>query len=125
MKRILIIEDDRKIAAALAVRLRAAGYQVLETFDGREGLLSAVLQKPDLIISDIWMPNPIGFLNQERLCQLGLTDVPVIYITASQKQDLPQIAQQEGAAAFFEKPYNAEELLDAVERALCETKMAA
>ena len=126
MKKILIVEDDRKIAAALGVRLKAAGYEVLAAFDGREGLLSAVCQRPDLIISDIWMPEPIGFLNQERLGQLGLADVPVIYITASKKKDLREIAQEEGAAAFFEKPYDAEALLDAIGQALAErSSMAA
>jgi DNA-binding response OmpR family regulator len=124
MKKILVVEDDRKIAAALAVRLKAAGYEVLTAFDGREGLLAAVGQKPDLIVSDIWMPEPIGFLNQERLHQLGLEGMPVIYITASRKEDLRQIARQEGAAAFFEKPYQAEELLGAIARALSEISLA-
>src|SRR5947207_14086169 len=125
MKKILIIEDDRKIAAALAVRLKAGGYEVLAAFDGREGVLSAVSEQPDLIISDIWMPDPIGFLNKERLAQLGLASVPVIYITASKKKDLRQIAQEEGAAAFFEKPYDAGQLLAAIARALSESSVAA
>src|SRR5260221_7175032 len=118
MKKILIVEDDRKIAAALAIRLKAAGYQVLTSFDGRDGLLSAVRQKPDLIISDIWMPEPIGFFNQDRLANLGLAGVPVIYITASKRKELQQIAREEGAAAFFEKPYDAEQLLAAIGQAL-------
>ena len=124
MKRILVIEDDRKIAAALAIRLKIAGYDVLTAFDGHEGLLAAVCQQPDLIISDIWMPDPIGFLNRERLAQLGLPGVPVIYITGSKKQDLPQIAREEGAAAFFEKPYDANQLLTAIERAFAEASLA-
>ena len=125
MKKILIVEDDRKIAAALAVRLKSAGYQVLTSFDGRDGLLSAVRQKPDLIISDIWMPEPIGFFNQDRLANLGLAGVPVIYITASKKKELRQIAREEGAAAFFEKPYDADQLLAAIGQALSEQSLVA
>jgi len=125
MKTILIVEDDRNIAAALAVRLNAEGYKVLSAFNGREGLLTAVREKPDLIISDIWMPEPIGFLNPERLSKLGLTEMPVIYITASKKKDLCEIAYQEGAAAFFEKPYDPDELLAAVDHALSATELAA
>ena len=125
MKKILIIDDDPRIATALAVRLTAAGYQVCTACDGHEGLLSAVSQKPDLIISDIWMPDPIGFLNQDRLCQLGLAGVPVIYITASKKKDLRQIALEEGAAGFFEKPYDAEELLGAVAQLLSGARVCA
>ena len=114
MNKILIIEDDKRIASALAIRLSAAGYAVLSAFDGFQGLKAAVVQKPDLIITDIWMPHPLGFLNRERMHNLGLGGVPVIYITASRKKDLRQIAMEEGAAAFFEKPYNPEELLSCI-----------
>src|SRR5947207_1508493 len=124
MKRILIVEDNRRIAAALTIRLKAAGYGVLFASNGREGLLLAVREKPDLIISDIWMSEPIGFLNPERLSKLGLPPIPVIYITASKKKDLCEIAYQEGAAAFFEKPYDAEELLAAVVNALSPVHVA-
>jgi DNA-binding response OmpR family regulator len=118
MKTILVVEDDSRIAAALTVRLQAAGYRVLTAPDGRTGITSAVTAKPDLIITDIWMPDPIGFLTKERLHNLGLTGVPVIYITASKKKDLRKTAEEEGAAGFFEKPYDPQELLAAVAKAL-------
>jgi DNA-binding response OmpR family regulator len=120
MKTILIIEDDARTAAALELRLKAAGYRVLIAADGRNGILAAASQNPDLIISDIWMPKPIGFLGMERRRFLGLENVPVIYITASRKTDLRQIAIEEGAVGFFEKPYDAQELLAAVAGALAE-----
>ena len=125
MKTILVVEDNPLIAAALMVRLRAAGYEVLTAVDGHEAILSAVRGKPDLIISDIWMPKPIGFLNPDRLHQLGLAEVPVIYITACRKADLPRIAREEGAAAFFEKPFDAKALLKAVADALEQRSFAA
>jgi DNA-binding NtrC family response regulator len=107
------------------VRLQAAGHEVLTSFDGHEGLLMAVRHQPDLIISDIWTPEPMGFLGQERLAILGLSGVPVIYMTASKKTDLRQIAEEEGAYAFFEKPYDADELMAAVSQALSETRVLA
>ena len=126
MKKILIVEDNLKIAAALAVRLKHAGYDVLTAADGLQGLKVAVVAKPDLIVSDIWMPAPIGFLTKDRLINLGLADVPVIYITASKKKDLKNIALEEGAAGFFEKPYDANELLAFIAHALpAETSCAA
>ena len=118
MKKILIVEDNLKIAAALSVRLKHAGYDVLTAADGLQGLKVAVVAKPDLIVSDIWMPAPIGFLTKDRLINLGLADVPVIYITASKKQDLKNIALEEGAAGFFEKPYDSNELLAFIAHAL-------
>jgi DNA-binding response OmpR family regulator len=125
MKTILIIEDDARIAAALDLRLKAAGYRVLIAADGRHGILAAASQNPDLIISDIWTPEPIGFLGWERRRLLALDEVPVIYITASKKKDLRQIAMEEGAAGFFEKPYNVEELLAAVAGALAQPRAPA
>lgn len=124
MKTILIIEDDARIAAALQVRLKAAGYRVLISADGRHGILTAASQNPDLIISDIWMPKPSGFLSWERRRLLALDGVPVIYITACKKKDLRQIALEEGAAGFFEKPYHIEELLAAVAAALAKPRTA-
>ena len=120
MKTILIIEDDPRIATALHVRLKAAGYRVLITTDGHQGILAAASQNPDLIITDIWMPNPIGFLGSQRRRFLGLDHVPVIYITGSRKKDLRQIAIEAGAVAFFEKPYDVRKLLAAVADALAE-----
>jgi two-component system, OmpR family, response regulator VicR len=125
VKTILIIEDDARIAAALEVRLKAAGYRVLISTDGHHGVLAAASQNPDLIISDIWMPKPIGFLGGERRRFLGLEHVPVIYITGSKKKDLRQIAIEEGAAGFFEKPYDARELLAAVADTLAQQPLAA
>lgn len=118
MKTVLVVEDDARIATALKVRLEAAGYGVVTAADGREALVSVMTRKPDLIITDIWMPKPIGFLNEQRLHQFGLAGVPVIYITASKKKDLRRVAEEEGAFAFFEKPYDSKQLLAAVAEAL-------
>ena len=114
MKKILVVDDDAKIASALTIRLEAAGYETLTAINGLDAVDLVFTQRPDLIIMDIWMPRPLGFLNHERMQILGLGAVPVIYITASKKKDLRQIAMEEGAAAFFEKPYNPEELLSCI-----------
>jgi DNA-binding response OmpR family regulator len=116
--KILIMEDDKKIATALGIRLEAAGYEVITAGDGFEGLKLARDQHPDLIIMDIWMPVGLGFSVAQRLKSLGLGHVPVIFITASKVKGLRQTATGLGAAAFFEKPYNPDELLLAVSQAL-------
>src|SRR5690242_10507657 len=101
-KRILIIEDDVKVARALGVRLSAAGYEVLEARNGLEGLQRAIKERPDLVITDIWMPVGIGFSIMQRLHTLGLEKVPIIVLTASHKRGLCETAHQLGARAFFE-----------------------
>ncbi len=124
MKTILVVEDDTRIAAALGVRLEAAGYEVLTAADGLGGLKLALNNRPDLILMDIWMPVGIGFSVAQRLQSVGLTGIPIIFITASKLKGLREAAKQLGAVDFFEKPYDSEQLLEAISRAL-EPKTAA
>ena len=118
MKKILVVEDDAKIRAALTIRLKAAGYQVQTALDGLQGLKSALEDKPDLILSDIWMPVGLGLSLAQRLDELGLAGIPVIFITAGKEPQLRLAAQDVGAAAFFQKPYDAEELLRTIAETL-------
>jgi two-component system copper resistance phosphate regulon response regulator CusR len=113
MKKILVVEDDPKIAAALRIRLEAAGYEVVTACDGFSGLKMTMTHRPHLILLDIMMPVGMGFSVAERLRNLGL-DIPIFFITASKRAGLRKTAQQLGAAGFFEKPYDAEELLCAI-----------
>jgi len=117
-KTILIIEDDVKTARALAIRLEAAGYEVLTAPDGVEGVRRALDHRPDLIISDIWLPVGIGFSVAQRLQRAGLGNIPLVFITASRLPGLKQAAAKLGAAAYFEKPYDAEALLRTIVRVL-------
>ena len=100
MKKILIIEDDTKIAAALAIRLEAAGYAALTAPDGLAGLKLALESKPDLILMDIWMPVGIGFSVAQRLHSLGLRGVPIDGQLVSAAH--PVTDHHDGDAAFIE-----------------------
>lgn len=125
MKKILVIEDDARIARAIQIRLAAAGYQVATAPDGFRGLQLAVQSKPDLLIMDIWMPVGLGFSVAQRLRSLGLSGIPIIFITASRLKGLREAAEELGAAAFFEKPYDPRELLDAIARVFQEKSESA
>src|SRR5437870_12925716 len=118
MKMILIIDDDKKGIIPLTVRLKAAGYQVLTATDGIEGLKLAIHHRPDLIVMDIWMPFGVGILTAQRLKHIGLANVPVIFVTGSRRQELWAIAEEVEPAGFFEKPYDAKELLGSIEMLL-------
>ena|SRR5687767_5341834 len=118
MKKILVLEDDPKIATALAVRLEAAGYEVMTAPDGAQGLKIALEHRPVLVVMDIWMPIGLGFSVAQRLRDLGFANIPLIFITASRLKGLREAATQLGAAGYFEKPYDPEQLLNAIEQAL-------
>jgi two-component system nitrogen regulation response regulator NtrX len=121
MKKILILEDDSKIAAALAIRLSAAGYDVSTAPDGLQGIHEAVKDPPDLLLMDIWMPVGLGLSVAQRLKEVGMGEIPIIFITASKLKGLKEAALRMGAVAFFEKPYEPEKLLSAVAQALYPT----
>jgi len=114
MKTILIVDDDAKCIAPLAIRLKATGYQVLTALSGIEGLKLAVQHKPDLIVMDIWMPQGMGILTAQRVKHFGLENVPVIFLTASRKEELWAIAEEVKPAGFFEKPYDSKQLISTI-----------
>ena len=114
MKKILIVEDDQKIGVALSVRLKAAGYEVVLATDAMAGSSLAVKHKPDLMILDVTMPAGTGLLVAERSQTNPTTaGTPFIILTASKNKVHREKAEELGAAAFFEKPYEADELLAA------------
>jgi DNA-binding response OmpR family regulator len=120
MKKILIVEDDQNIARALAIRLKAAGYEVTVAPDAVTAVASAVKIQPDLALLDISVPAGNGFTIAERIQELVVTSTPIIFLTASKQPGLREIAEKLGAASFFEKPYDADRLLTAIRCALGE-----
>jgi DNA-binding response OmpR family regulator len=118
-KKILIVDDERDIVKALMIRLHAAGYEVVTAFDGAQGVFMAHKEKPDLIILDIRMPAGNGFSVAQRLKRSTHTfTIPVIFLTGSPEKNAEEKAMAVGARFYVKKPYDPEELLDAIKRAL-------
>jgi len=121
MSKILIIEDDRDIAAALSTRLRAAGFTTVNAYDGLTGVSHAATDVPDLIILDLMMPAAGGVQVAEGLRALSTTaTVPIIFMTASRDPELRAQAMAVRPHAFIEKPYDPAVLLERVQEALGE-----
>jgi len=118
VKKILIIEDDRKIAMALTIRLKSAGYGTTMAFDALTVITAAVKLKPDLLLLDVSMPAGNGFTVAERVQTLFPAAVPIIFITASKQPAFRKRADELGAAGFFEKPYDPDKLMAAISRIL-------
>ena len=89
------------------------------TFGGAQGISMANKEIPDLIILDIRMPDVDGFSVVEKLKQSDRTSrIPIIFLTGSPERDADERAMGLGVRFYIKKPYDPEELLDAVERAL-------
>jgi len=114
MATILIIDDEEGIHALLRFTLEAAGYEVMEAPNGRQGLERYRHTPTDLIITDIAMPELNGLDMMLALTRQFL-DAKVIAISGlSGVEDLLDRAKLLGARRTFHKPFSMPQLLDAV-----------
>ena len=117
--RILIADDDVALLTAMAIRLRAEGFDVITAPDGYSALAHAVDDDPDLILLDVNMPCGAGPAIQERLENIVHgTTVPIIYITGVKSQLVDELPDHAGVFAVLHKPFETEELLRVIHRAL-------
>ncbi len=116
MKKILIVEDDKKISLAIQVRLKLEGYKVDQAYDVVSGLSMCSKLQPDLVLLDISLPGGNGFELAHRIKNLVVAPPDFIIITALKEAGLREKAMQLGAIDFFEKPYDAGELLSTIWR---------
>ena len=123
MSRILIIEDERKIARFLELELQHEGYDVETAGDGRNGLLKALTWKPDLIILDLMLPELSGIEVCRRLRHES--DVPIIMLTAKDDVSDKVMGLDMGADDYMTKPFAIEELLARIRVGLKKHRMAA
>ncbi len=115
MQKILIVEDDKKIALALGARLKDAGYEMAFAYDAVQALTVARRFEPHLVVADITMPGGDGFTVIERLRKVPETaNIPFIFMSASSLATIRERAMTLGAVDFFEKPYDADELIGAI-----------
>jgi CheY-like chemotaxis protein len=114
---ISIVDDDESIRAATKGLLRSAGYEV-QTFASADLFLeSGALRETECLILDIRMPGIDGLELQRRL-NVEECHVPVIFVTAHDDQTNRRKALDAGALAVFHKPFDAHELVAAIQSAL-------
>lgn len=122
-EKILIIEDELKIARFVELELKYEGYQVEQRHDGREGLQRALEGNIDLIILDIMLPSMNGMEVLRRLRQHS--EVPVIMLTAKDQIMDKVMGLDMGADDYLTKPFAIEELLARIRAALKRKKVTA
>jgi DNA-binding response OmpR family regulator len=117
-EKVLVVEDRRENLVFLANQiLRPEGYDVITAGDGRSGLDKALSQKPDLIIMDFRMPKMTGIEILKALKDAE-KDIPVIMTTFHGSEELVVEAFRLGACDYLIKPYEVDEMLAAIDRAL-------
>ena len=110
--RILVVEDERDIAALVAYHLTKDGYRVRTAEGGQEALAAAASERPDLIVLDLMLP---GFSGYEVLHELrrrpDTADVPVVVLTARRDEADRVKGLELGADDYVTKPFSPRELV--------------
>jgi len=117
MTKILLVEDEEKLARFVELELTHEGYQVEKAFDGRTGLEKAEAGGHDLVLLDIMLPELNGLEVLRRLRKEG-HGVPVIMLTARDAVMDKVTGLDMGADDYITKPFSIEELLARIRAAL-------
>ncbi len=122
-KKALVIDDEQIVLDSVSALLTDEGFEVDVSLDGRQGLDWAIERNYDVVLTDIRMPD-IGGMKVLRDVKRINPTLPVIMITGYASVDSAVQAMKLGAAEYIEKPFEPEQLLDAVSRALGISKEA-
>ena len=117
--KILIVDDDADLRRALKIRLQANHYDTVQASDGYSAIAVAHKEHPNLIILDLGLPAGDGYVVLDRLQKSdGLSNIPVIVLTARDPEANEQNTLRAGATAFFQKPADNNLLLDLIRATL-------
>ena len=116
MTRVLVVDDDRPLARALAINLKAHGYDVTVAHDGRTALTEAARAHPAVVVLDLGLPDLDGI---EVLAGIrGWSAIPVIVLSARSTSAEKVEALDAGADDYVTKPFGMDELLARIRAAV-------
>ncbi|MDQ1466952.1 MAG: two-component system, OmpR family, operon response regulator KdpE [Actinomycetota bacterium] len=116
MTKLLVIDDEARFLRALAISLRARGYEIETATTGEEGLAVAARAHPDVVVLDLGLPDLSG-LDVLRALR-AWTTVPVIVLSARHEEQTKVEALDIGADDYLTKPFGMDELLARLRAAL-------
>src|SRR5262245_48782995 len=114
-QKILIVEDNSDLSELLALYLSNAGYEISRARNSKEGLNKALTDRPDLIITDLYLPDMTAVDATVILKQDPATsDIPIVVLTAVTVGEWKTKALKAGVAKYLIKPISRSELTEAV-----------
>ena len=113
---VLVVDDDTSLLRALAISLRARGYEVVVAHSGEEGLDQAAHRHPDVVLLDLGLPGIDGLEVVHGL--RGWSSVPIIVLSARHQSVTKVEALDAGADDYMTKPFGMDELLARIRAAL-------
>jgi DNA-binding NtrC family response regulator len=118
MANILVVDDELGIRDLLCEILNDEGHSVEVAENAAQARAARLLEQPDLVLLDIWMPDTDGVTLLKEWSAAGLLTMPVIMMSGHATVDTAVEATRIGALAFLEKPITMQKLLKAVEQGL-------
>jgi two-component system OmpR family response regulator len=115
-KKILVVDDEKKIVDIVKAYLEKEGYKVIVAYDGKAALDMAVIEAPDLIVLDLMLPEISGW----DVCRTlrAKSNVPIIMLTARDEDTDKIVGLELGADDYVTKPFNPKELVSRVRAVL-------
>jgi CheY-like chemotaxis protein len=111
MAKIVFCEDDPMIQKLIKAAMRDTGHEVHMAVDGQEGLALIRKVRPDLVFSDVSMPNVDGYqLGDALKASPETAHIPLVFVTASVQRAQIAEAERHGGAGVLPKPFTMAEL---------------
>lgn len=119
-RRVLIIDDEETIQTVVQFGIRmAAGWDVLTASSGPEGITTAQVEQPDVILLDVMMPDMDGIMTFKALQSNPATKaIPVVFLTAKAQASERRQLTELGISGVITKPFNSLDLPDQIQRIL-------
>jgi CheY-like chemotaxis protein len=118
-KQILVVDDEPAWLKSMAHVLRKEGYQVKAVQSAAEALALLIKYRPDLIVSDLRMPDMNGFDLLDKIRHLPkISSTPVVFFSAIDDFHAKKVARELGATACILKPYDESELVTVLRKYL-------
>jgi len=116
-KTIMIIDDSTSLRQVVNITLKGAGYDVIEASDGNDAIGKLDGKKINLIISDVNMPGLNGIDMVKKIKQMAQYKfTPIIMLTTESHDNMKQAGKEAGVKAWMVKPFNPNQMLDAVSK---------
>ncbi len=117
MSKILIVDDSIFTRSMLKKLVKEMGHETIEATNGREGLDAIAIEEPDVVITDLLMPEMDGIGLLEAVKEKKI-DIPIVVLSANIQDTVREQCLELGATEFFNKPPNKEKLQKYIEGCL-------
>jgi len=119
MKKVLIIEDNEKNLYLLRFLIKKLGHEVVEARDGKQGLETALAEKPDIILMDIQLPVMDGYETTRQIRSFEeFKKIPIIAITSYAMVGDREKTLNAGCTDYIEKPIQPERFIEKIKKYL-------